>query len=107
MRHKVLGWLGFRGQSQHPHAPEPHGHGPGHSAAAHGQAHTHGVRDPVLATTTRGIWAIKWSFVILAVTAALQLGIVLLSGSVALSEAMVVAQRGRCAGKRACTGFAP
>jgi cation diffusion facilitator family transporter len=40
--------------------------------------------DPVVATTARGIWAIKWSFVILGVTAALQLGIVVLSGSVAL-----------------------
>ena len=40
--------------------------------------------DPVIATTARGIWAIKWSFVILGVTAALQLVIVLLSGSVAL-----------------------
>jgi divalent metal cation (Fe/Co/Zn/Cd) transporter len=40
--------------------------------------------DPVIATTARGIWAIKWSFVILGVTAALQLIIVLLSGSVAL-----------------------
>ncbi len=40
--------------------------------------------DPVIATTERGIWAVKWSFVILGVTAALQLGIVALSGSVAL-----------------------
>jgi len=40
--------------------------------------------DPVIATTERGIWAVKWSFVILGVTAALQLGIVVLSGSVAL-----------------------
>ncbi len=40
--------------------------------------------DPSIATTTRGIWAIKWSFVILAITAAAQLVIVVLSGSVAL-----------------------
>jgi len=40
--------------------------------------------DPVIATTEHGIWAVKWSFVILGVTAALQLGIVVLSGSVAL-----------------------
>jgi cation diffusion facilitator family transporter len=40
--------------------------------------------DPTLASTAQGIWAIQWSFVILAVTAALQIVIVLLSGSVAL-----------------------
>lgn len=53
-----------------------HGHG------SHG--HTHGIADPTIATTARGIWAIKWSFVVLGVTAALQFGVVLLSGSVAL-----------------------
>ena len=40
--------------------------------------------DATIATTDRGIWAIKWSFVILAVTALLQMGVVALSGSVAL-----------------------
>src|SRR5262245_9645848 len=85
MWHKALLWLGFRGQSHtHFHARAPHGHGHGHHAAAHGHAHTHGAVDPVIATTARGIWAIQWSFLILAVTAALQLAIVLLSGSVAL-----------------------
>jgi cation diffusion facilitator family transporter len=83
MWNKALVWLGFRGQSHHhPHTHEPHGHG--HHASEHGHAHTHGVIDPVIATTARGLWAIQWSFVILAVTAALQLGIVMLSGSVAL-----------------------
>ncbi|TIT76073.1 MAG: cation transporter, partial [Mesorhizobium sp.] len=37
-----------------------------------------------IATTDRGIWAIKWSFVILAITAALQIAVVVFSGSVAL-----------------------
>ena len=85
MWHKALIWLGFRGQSHaHSHAREPYGHGYGHRAAAHGHAHTHEGVDSVIATTARGIWAIQWSFVILAVTAALQLAIVLLSSSVAL-----------------------
>jgi cation diffusion facilitator family transporter len=76
MWHKALLWLGFRDHSHaHAHSRAPHGHG---------HAHTHGAVDPILATTARGIWAIQWSFVILAVTAALQLAIVLLSGSVAL-----------------------
>src|SRR5918992_5590682 len=60
---------------EHRHA-HPHGHG------EHG--HTHGAVDPTIATSERGIWAIKWSFVGLAVTALLQLAVVLLSGSVAL-----------------------
>ena len=50
--------------------------------SAHG--HTHGVVDPSLATTERGIWAIKWSFLGLALTAILQAVVVWLSGSVAL-----------------------
>ncbi len=49
---------------------------------AHG--HIHGVLDPTVPTTDRGIWAIKWSFLILAVTAILQLIVVFVSHSVAL-----------------------
>ena len=44
----------------------------------------HGVVDASIVTTSRGIWAIKWSFLILAVTAFLQLLVVVASGSVAL-----------------------
>jgi cation diffusion facilitator family transporter len=51
---------------------------------AEGHADTHGIIDPTIATTDRGIWAIKWSFVILAATALLQLVVVYFSGSVAL-----------------------
>ena len=57
-------------------------HSHDHDAEAHG--HTHGVIDPTIATTSRGIWAIKWSFVVLALTAAIQVVIVIMSGSVAL-----------------------
>jgi cation diffusion facilitator family transporter len=49
-----------------------------------GHGHTHGAVDPSIATSERGIWAVKWSFVALFVTALFQLGVVLLSGSVAL-----------------------
>jgi cation diffusion facilitator family transporter len=49
-----------------------------------GHGHTHGAVDPSISTSERGIWAVKWSFVALFVTALLQLGVVLLSGSVAL-----------------------
>src|SRR5829696_318145 len=55
-----------------------HGHGD------HDHTHTHGAVDPTIATSERGIWAVKWSFVGLLATALLQLVVVLLSGSVAL-----------------------
>jgi cation diffusion facilitator family transporter len=78
MLEKVLDWLGFRPQGGHGHSRgQDHGHGAGHG-------HTHGVIDATIATTDRGLWAIKWSFGILAVTAALQLVVVGISGSVAL-----------------------
>ena len=59
------------------------GHGHDDSAEG-GHGHTHGAIDPTIVTTERGIWAIKWSFVILAITAALQIVVVLASGSIAL-----------------------
>ena len=46
--------------------------------------HTHGVVDPSIVATSRGIWAIKWSFAALALTAAFQVVVVVLTGSVAL-----------------------
>ncbi|MEK6407364.1 MAG: cation diffusion facilitator family transporter [Acidobacteriota bacterium] len=55
-------------------------HGQDH--APHG--HTHGTIDPAILSTRRGIWAIKWSFVVLFATAVFQLVIVWFSGSVAL-----------------------
>ena len=74
---RMLDWFGFaptKVLAGHGHAhgdDEPHGH-------------SHGVIDATIASTDRGIWAIKWSFVILAVTAAFQIVVVLISGSVAL-----------------------
>jgi cation diffusion facilitator family transporter len=55
-------------------------------AHAHGDsaAHRHGVVDPAILSTARGVWALKWSVAGLAVTAGIQLVIVVLSGSVAL-----------------------
>ncbi|MER9300336.1 cation diffusion facilitator family transporter [Mesorhizobium sp. M0621] len=77
MMDKVRDWFGF--------GPMTHGMGGhGHDHGDDGHGHTHGVIDPTIATTTRGIWAIKWSFVVLAITAALQLVVVFFSGSVAL-----------------------
>ena len=71
----LLDWLGLGEASAQPHGPHGHTHGPGD----HG--HTHGVIDATIATTARGIWAIKWSFAVMAITAVLQLAVVLFSGS--------------------------
>lgn len=67
------------------HDPKDHGHTHDDSHA-HGQEHrhTHGPVDPSILTSERGIWAVKWSLVVLAVTAAIQVAVVVLSGSVAL-----------------------
>lgn len=78
MFRSALIWLGFA----QPEGTAAHAHGHDHGGGGHG--HTHGVIDPTIATTSRGIWAIKWSFVILAITAALQLAVVFATGSVAL-----------------------
>lgn len=58
----------------HPHSDSDHSH----------HDHTHGTIDPELLTTERGIWAVKWSLIGLAVTAAFQVVVVFFSGSVAL-----------------------
>jgi cation diffusion facilitator family transporter len=56
-----------------------------HAHSHHGDHdHTHGAVDPSIATSERGIWAVKWSFAGLMVTALLQLVVVFFSGSVAL-----------------------
>ncbi len=81
----LLAWFGFgdiSGKSAGSHA--------GHDdRGAKGHSHTHGVIDATIATTTKGIWAIKWSFFILAITAAIQFAVVVLSGSVALLADMI------------------
>jgi cation diffusion facilitator family transporter len=87
MLDKIRDWFGFGGF--HPNGGQG-GHG-GHGShgghghdGAPGHGHTHGVIDPSIASTAEGIWAIKWSFAILAITAALQVAVVYVSGSVAL-----------------------
>lgn len=59
--------------------PDHHHH---HPHGGHG--HTHGAIDPSIATSDRGLWAVKWSLVGLLFTAVLQAGVFWLSGSVAL-----------------------
>jgi Co/Zn/Cd efflux system component len=96
MVRSFLTWLGLiRSSVEHEHGHDHHGHDHdhrhdddrnsdphGHASAAH--AHTHGVVDPAITTSERGIWAIKWSFVLLGVTALMQVVVVWFSGSLAL-----------------------
>ncbi len=49
-----------------------------------GHDHSHGTIDPALLTTDKGIQAIKWSLVVLMLTALLQAAVVTLTSSVAL-----------------------
>ncbi len=66
-----------------------HGHSCTHSQAhshehPHGHSHTHGTVDPSILATNKGLWAVKWSFIGLMITAVLQIFIVFISGSVSL-----------------------
>ena len=60
------------------------GHHHHHSHGHHHADHTHGAVDPAIATSARGMWAVKWSFVALMLTGLFQVVVVWLSGSVAL-----------------------
>jgi cation diffusion facilitator family transporter len=71
MLRRLNEWLGYA-SVEHGHQHEHHG------------PHAHGVINPSIASTERGIWAVKWSFVILLLTALLQLAVVAASGSIAL-----------------------
>jgi cation diffusion facilitator family transporter len=59
-------------------------HNSHHDKHSHNHGHTHGAVDASLFSNERGIWAVKWSFFWLFVTALFQIVIVILSGSVAL-----------------------
>jgi len=50
----------------------------------YGHTHTHGIVDPSIIATERGIRAVKWSFLGLFITAAIQIVVVYYSGSIAL-----------------------
>jgi cation diffusion facilitator family transporter len=46
--------------------------------------HSHGSIDPSIVSTKKGLWAVKWSFIILMITFVIQVVIVIYTGSVAL-----------------------
>lgn len=61
-----------------------HDDGHGHSHGKGGHGHTHGAIDPSITTSERGIWALKWSFVGLFITALIQIVVFYFSHSVGL-----------------------
>jgi cation diffusion facilitator family transporter len=64
-------------ETAHKHTYNSHSHEEGHS-------HTHGIIDPSITTSEKGIWAVKWSFIALMITATFQIIVVYFSGSIAL-----------------------
>ena len=77
--------------THHERSARPHdeGHGHPHSKGgehpdAEGHGHTHGAVDASILTSERGIWAIRWSFVVLFFTALIQIYVYFQSGSVGL-----------------------
>jgi cation diffusion facilitator family transporter len=87
MLNSIRGWLGLSDDHHHHHGHDHHHNHHHHDGRGHG--HTHGVVDPAIVATERGIFAIKWSFIILAITAALQMAVLFVSGSVALLADMI------------------
>jgi cation diffusion facilitator family transporter len=81
-------------ENHEPHDDDEHDNNHGHDHREHRDdphddhdrhhSHTHGVVDPSILTTERGIWAVKWSFAGLFITAFIQVIIVYYSGSIAL-----------------------
>jgi cation diffusion facilitator family transporter len=51
---------------------------------SHQHSHTHGTVDPSILATSKGLWAVKWSFIGLMITAVFQIFVVYISGSIAL-----------------------
>lgn len=81
----VLIWMGFLPDPGYAYGHgDDHAHGHGHSHGNDDHGHTHGVIDPTIASTAKGIWAIKWAFAILMATTLIQIVVVYISGSVAL-----------------------
>jgi len=74
--------MGFLGLGE---SPKDH-HGHNHSSA---HEHTHGTLDSTITTSEEGIWAVKWSFLILSITAGCQFAIVLKSGSIGLASDLI------------------
>lgn len=81
-KHRLFGFNLFLHSLSHKFS-HTHSHAHPHENS-HGHSHTHGKVDPSIIATSKGLWAVKWSFIGLMFTAVLQIFIVYISGSVAL-----------------------
>ena len=85
MFRSFLAWLGYVGENGPGSSGggyfSPHSH---NDRGTKHHFHLHGVVDPGFETSERGIWALKWSFCILGITATLEFAVFLAAGSVAL-----------------------
>jgi cation diffusion facilitator family transporter len=69
----------------HDHDHDGHGHGGhGHGHGGHGHGHSHGLVDPSIKRSREGLRAVALALGVLGATAALQAGVFVASGSVAL-----------------------
>ncbi len=88
------------GSSQHRQGAGDDGHGDSHASHSHGlfhrhdhsaggHDHSHGVVDPSIATSERGLWAVKWSGILLLIMSFVELVVVAISHSTALLADMI------------------
>ena len=75
----------------HDHGRDGHSHGlfHRHDHGEGGHDHSHGVVDPSIATSERGLWAVKWSGILLLTMSFIELGVVAASRSTALLADMI------------------
>ncbi|HEY5085777.1 MAG TPA: cation diffusion facilitator family transporter [Gemmatimonadaceae bacterium] len=74
-------------KTHHDHSHSGHDHD--HSHGGHDHDHSHGVVDPSIATSERGLWAVKWSGVLLLTVSFVELAVVAMSRSTALLADMI------------------
>ena len=72
------------GHEHHGEEDVAHGGGERQGRQAPGHGHAHGAMDQAVLGSSRGIWAVKVSLVVLSATAAMQVVVVVFTGSVAL-----------------------
>jgi cation diffusion facilitator family transporter len=77
------------GTAQHTHGATKHDHSHGHGHSHGDHDHSHGVVDPSIATSERGLWAVKWSGILLLTVSFVELAVVAMSRSTALLADMI------------------
>lgn len=78
-------------QHTHDHSSTGHSyrHGDGHNHRHGDHDHSHGIVDPSIASSERGLWAVKWSGILLLAISLVELAVVAMSRSTALLADMI------------------